>query len=521
MPERLSVETRIAQAFIDGRAVPEARTTIPVLNPAATAREIGAGSESTDEDVDRAVQAADRAFPSWAALPPSDRAEAMLGGAGAIATAADELSALLVEEVGKPAHDCIGDVNGGVHLLRAFAGLAAELGGVRDLSGLTGTGSADEVLLQQVPVGPVAVITPWNTPVYLCLNAVAPALIAGCTVVVKPPEAAPLALTWALHLLGQALPAGVLNVVPGRGSTVGDRLVRHAGIRAVSLTGGIATGRAVLKAAADTVKKTSLELGGNDPALILADADLGDDALRELTAGTFAVSGQVCFNIKRIYVHESRLEEFLERFTAVVDQLVVGPGDVKGVHLGPLTTEAGYRNALRLLERSRRAGHRIHVGGRWTEGFDPGDGRFIRPTVVTGLAPDDELVLEEQFAPIIPVLAFTDDEQAIAEANRTEYGLCSSVWSSDPGHALAVARRIQAGNTFINAHRVGASVPLVPFGGVKQSGLGRNHLHYAVAEFSEEHSVIRYSDPNVQIPGIDPWSGLEVPVSLSRRPART
>ncbi|MFC7401370.1 aldehyde dehydrogenase family protein [Citricoccus sp. GCM10030269] len=499
----------VASAYIDGGPVTGDRETIPVVNPAAPRTVVGYGAQSLPEDVDRATAAAAAAFPGWAQLTPRQRADAMLAGADAIAGDSAELVRQLVQEVGKPAHDCAGDVNGGVHLVRAFAALADELGQFEDLTGRPGTASADEVLLQQVPAGPAVIITPWNTPVYLCLNAVAPALIAGCSVVVKPPEAAPLALTRALHLLAAALPAGVLNVVPGSGAVVGDRLVRDPAVRSVSVTGGTATGRSVLKAAADTVKKVALELGGNDPAVVLADADLSTETLRELIAGSYSVSGQVCFNIKRIYIHESRYHEFVERFTALVDQLVIGPGDAPGVHLGPLTTEAGYRNAVRLMEHAQQSGHTVHIGGRWAEGFEPGDGWFVRPAVVTDLPADDELVMEEQFAPLIPVLPFSDEEAVITEANRTEYGLASSVWSGDRDHALAVARRIEAGNTFINAHRVGASVPLVPFGGVKQSGLGRNHLHHAVSEFTEEHAVIRYSDPHEQIPGISPWTALQ------------
>lgn len=509
--------TSLARAFIDGEVASSDRQTIPVVNPASPATVVGHGVESTIEDVTRATTAAAEAFSTWAALTPQERASAMRAGAQSIDDHANELIELLVHEVGKPLHDCRGDVKGGVSLINTFASLADELGTMTDLTGKPGTGRADEVLVHRVPAGPALVITPWNTPVYLCFNAISPALIAGCSVVVKPPEAAPLALTRALHLMAAHLPPGVLNVVPGRGSTIGKALVKEPTFRSVSVTGGIATGRSVLKDAADTVKKVALELGGNDPAIILPDVDLSTEALRELVAGAYAVSGQVCFNIKRIYVHQSRYEEFIARFTAMVDQLIVGTGDTAGVHMGPLTTEAGYRNALRLLERAKRAGHKIHIGGQWASESQPTDGWFIRPAVITGLPPDDELVMEEQFAPIIPILPFTDLEEVINEANRTEYGLASSVWSANRDNALEVAEQIEAGNTFINAHRVGASVPLVPFGGVKQSGLGRNHLHHAVAEFTEEHAVIRYTTPETQIPGIEPWTSLtEVTADITR-----
>lgn len=501
----------LAVAYIDGQAVTATREQIPVVDPAAHATVVGYGVESTTADVDRAAQAAARAGDAWGwQLSPAERAEFMLRGAEALEGVRAELAGLLVREVGKPLGDCRGDIGGAIALMRSFADLARGLGQVEEVTGEPGTGQADEVLLQQIPAGPAAIITPWNTPIYLCINAVAPALAAGCTVIVKPPEAAPLALTRALHLVAAQLPAGVLNVVPGKGQTVGAELTAHPLVRVVSATGGISTGSAILKAAAPTIKKVALELGGNDAALVLEDADLSEAAVRELVAGTFAVSGQVCFAVKRIYVHESRIEEFLQKFRAMVDQIVVGPGDTEGVHMGPMTTEAGWRNAKRLLEAAASQGNDVHTGGVWAEGFDPENGWFVKPAVVTGVDPRDPLVLEEQFAPIIPVLPFTTEDEAILAANDTEYGLASSVWSADPKRAVAVALRLQAGNTFINAHRVGASVPRVPFGGVKQSGLGRNHLHYAIAEFTEEHATVRYTSPEHQIGGLGTWGDLSL-----------
>ena len=281
-------------------------------------------------------------------------------------------------------------------------------------------------------------------------------------------------------------------------------------IRTISFTGGTKAGREVLAAAAPTVKKVALELGGNDPAIVLEDADLSERHCRELIAGGFSLAGQVCFNIKRIYVHESRSEELVDKLTSMVDQIVMGSGLHPEVTLGPLTTESGYRNAVRHLEHSQEQGHIIHRGGVWAGQEEIADGYFIRPTLVSGLPYDDPLVLEEQFAPIMPILTFGSEQEAIAEANRTEYGLCSSIWTSDPDRGLAVAARVHAGNTFINAHRIGASVPLVPFGGVKQSGLGRNHMQHAIDEFVEEHAIIRYSAAWEQVPGITPWERLRL-----------
>lgn len=474
----------------------------------ATGENVGWVQLTTTAGVDAAVAQAEAAFPDWAATSAHRRAELMLEGAAAIEAAVPELTQMIIAEVGKASHEARVDASGAVHLIRTFAGLADEAAAITELTGQPGAGTADEVLLHRVPVGPVAVITPWNTPVFLTMNCVGPALAAGCTVVVKPAEAAPLSVTAALRLLADALPPGVLQVVQGRGADVGSALTSHPKVRGVLFVGGIVAGREVLRSAADTITKVSLELGGNDPALVLDDARLDDEQLRELVAGSYALSGQICFNIKRIYVHRSRYDEFVEKFTAMVDQLVIGPGGAPGVHLGPLTTAGGFANAQRLLAAARAAGATVHEGGVFAEGADPDRGRYIRPTVVTDIAADHELVLTEQFAPIIPIIPVDSDEQAIAEANRTEYGLCSSVWSEDPERARAVALQIQAGNTHINAHRVGAAPPIVPFGGFKQSGLGRNRGMHAIAECTEEHAIARYTNPAQQLPGIEPWQDL-------------
>jgi aldehyde dehydrogenase len=497
----------IARAVIHGVTQPSPIESLPVDDP-STGTVIGWCEPTTSDLLEQIVAATADAFPAWAATPPAERMAAMLAGASAIEAQAAVLVDALIAEVGKARAESEGDVRGGVALLRSFAALAEPAMKIDDLSGREATGRADEVLVHRVPVGPLAVITPWNTPVFLTMNCVAPALAAGCTVVVKPADAAPLAVTAALQVLSAALPPGVLSVVQGLGATTGAALCAHPAIRGVSFVGGTVAGRQVIQAASATVKKVSLELGGNDPAIVLADAHLDEAAYRELIAGSYALSGQVCFNIKRIYVHQSRIDEFVDGFRRLVDQIVVGPAAQPEVQMGPLTTAAGYANARRLLDDVHASPATVHEGGRIAPGTDLAAGRFVRPTIVTGIDPGHELVITEQFAPIIPIIPFDTDDEAVREANRTEYGLCSSVWSADPDHARAVALRIEAGNTFINAHRIGASVPLVPFGGFKQSGQGRNHMMHAIAECTEEHAIVRYTSPGDQIPGIQPWMSL-------------
>ncbi|MEO8093309.1 MAG: aldehyde dehydrogenase family protein, partial [Pseudolysinimonas sp.] len=372
----------IARGVSNGETRPSPTGALPIDDP-ATGSMIGWCEPTTSEILDLIVADSATAFPAWAATPACDRATAMLAGAHAIEQHAADLIEQVIAEVGKTRPEAEGDVRGGVALLKSFAAIAESAAQIADLSGREGTGRADEVLVHRSPVGPVAVITPWNTPVYLTMNCVAPALAAGCTVIVKPAEAAPLAVTAALQLLSEALPPGVLSVVQGQGAATGTALCEHPDIRGISFVGGIVAGRQVIQAASATIKKVSLELGGNDPAIVLADAELDEVAYRELIAGCFSLSGQVCFNIKRIYVHRSRFDEFVVGFRHLVDQIVVGPPTWSEVLMGPLTTVAGYENALRLLEELRGSTATVHEGGRFAAGADIAAGRFVRPTIVT------------------------------------------------------------------------------------------------------------------------------------------
>ena len=489
--------------FIDGA---DARTvdSAAVVNP-ATGEELGRVALGTADDADRAVDAAARAFPAWRDLPHAERADLVLAAVAATEAVADDIARLVSLEVGKVVAEAEADIRGALAMVRGMVDLVADLESREDHTGQRGTGQAALVRVRRVPAGPVAVIGPWNTPIFLAFNGIAPALAAGATLIVKPAVEAPLALTATLRLLASHLPPGVLNVVPGRGSVVGHRLAEHPRVRAVSFTGSTETGRRIAAAAAGNLKKVALELGGNDPAIVLESARVTDSLVTELVAGSYAMSGQICFNVKRIYVHRTRYDEFVEKFTGAVERVVVGDPFGPEAHIGPMATRDGYENALRLIASARAVGADVRELGRRAESAHWSAGLYVPPTVVTAIAADHELVLDEQFAPIIPVLPFDTDDEAIAEANRTEFGLASSVWSEDLAHAETVARRIEAGSTFINAHRLGASVPLVPFGGVKQSGLGRTHLLYSLEHVTEEHAIVGFDDPRRQLPGIARW----------------
>lgn len=511
VPARVRDEWRHAAPYIDG-STPDVAAGLEVINP-ATGEPIGSVALADAGLADEAVAAAARAFPTWRDLPRAERASLVLAAVDAAEAAADDIATAVSLEVGKILPEAQGDIRGALAMVHGMVQLLADLEGQEDRTGQPGTGSAAFVRLRHVPIGPVAVIGPWNTPVFLAFNGIAPALAAGATLIVKPAVEAPLGLTATLRTIASHLPAGVLNVVPGRGSVVGQRLAEHPGVRAVSFTGGTDTGRRIAAAGAATIKKVALELGGNDPAIVLGSAEITDSLITELVAGCYAMTGQICFNVKRVYVHRSVYDEFVERFTAAVSRIVVGDAFDPSAHIGPLATQDGYDNARRLLADARAAGADVRELGVRADSADWSAGYYVAPTVVTGIAPDHELVVDEQFAPIIPILPFDTDDEAIDEANRTEFGLASSVWSQDLDHAERVARRIEAGNTFVNAHRLGASVPLVPFGGVKHSGLGRTHLLYSLEHVTEEHGIVGFDDPAEQLPGIARWRDVTVPLT--------
>lgn len=490
-----------AAVLIGGEEV--AAPTAPVINPARTSEVVGEHALGGERHVDSAVRAAAKAFPAWSARPAGERAEYLLRAADELAAHVPAWANLLTREVGKVLPESRGDAAGAVALTRYFASLAAEIDTERPVA-LPLPGRA---VLRHVPSGPVGVIGPWNTPVYLTFLAVGPALIAGDTVVVKPPEDAPLTVSEALTVLARALPPGVVSVVPGRGAEAGAALTAHPGIRKILFTGSVETGKAVLRSAADTIKNVGMELGGNDAALVLREVTIRPELIRELIAGVFGLSGQVCYNVKRIYVHADRFAEFTEAFTAMAARVAVGDGLDPRSTIGPVTTRAGLDKVLRLREASRAAGAHVQVVG---EQLDPGSwdgGYFALPTVVTGLAPDAPLVSTEQFGPIIPILPFSDEEEAVRLANDTEFGLAASVWSDDTEHAWRLARRLRAGSVFVNVHRVGASPMSLPFGGFKQSGVGRNHGLESVFACMEMQAIAQFDDPG-SLPGTDHWNTL-------------
>jgi aldehyde dehydrogenase len=472
--------------------------TAPVMNPARTSEVVGSYALADGGVVDRVVGNAAAAAPGWAALSGTERGALLAAAADALEQDMAARAHVLTREQGKVLWESSLDVGGAPRLLRYYADLAAQVDVeevARDERGTT--------VVRRVPIGPTVVVVPWNYPIYLCMMVLAPALAAGNPVIVKPSELAPLALTDTLQILASHLPPGVVNVVPGLGNEAGSALVSHPRVRKVLFTGGIETGRQVLRGAASNITSVSLELGGNDPALVLEDARIDDQLVREIRRSVYTCSGQVCFNIKRLYVHRSVYHEFLDLFSQAVDEIVVGDGLDPASTIGPLNNDRQYRSVRDLLDSTRSAGAHVRELGRALDVSTWEQGYFMLPSIVTDVPHDSDIVTREQFGPTVPVIPFDDVDEAIRLANDTEFGLAASVWSQDSEHALDIGRRLEAGSVFVNSHRVGSSDMTMPFGGMKRSGLGRNHGMWAIDECSELQALSHRPDTSA-FPGPPP-----------------
>ncbi|GAB6983785.1 aldehyde dehydrogenase family protein [Nocardioides pyridinolyticus] len=467
--------------LIGGEAVP-GRHTFEVKDPGRPADVVAVVAEGDAEHVDRAVVAAGAASGVWAGMALGDRLKLLTDGLAAVESIADELAATLVHENGALLREAQMDVNRAVALSRSMFAIAED-----HLADHVLDGPADVITVLKQPVGIVGMVVPWNSPMVLAASKVAPALAAGNTVILKPSPEAPVALTRAMATLAAFLPPGVLNVVNSAGGA-GPTLSAHPDVRKMSFTGSTQVGRAVMSAAAGNLKRVSLELGGNDAAVILDDVDL-EASVDALASGVFTRAGQICFAIKRIYVARSRHDELVDALCARVDRYVVGHGMSEGVDFGPLINARQAERVIDLVDRALVGGAKVHELGRLSDEAAESGGHYLRPVVVTGVDQSAELVSTEQFGPAIPVIPFGNVDEAVTLANDSEFGLASSVWSSDPEKAFAVAARLQAGSTFVNSHNVWSLSFDMPFGGVKQSGIGRERTALGFDEYIEHHAI--------------------------------
>jgi acyl-CoA reductase-like NAD-dependent aldehyde dehydrogenase len=311
---------------------------------------------------------------------------------------------------------------------------------------------------------------------------------------VTPPESCPLALLDSLGVIADLLPAGVLNVVTGRSSDLGEVLTTHPDVAKIGFTGGIAAARRIMANAAQSIKGVTLELGGNDPAVVLDDIELGDDIMKRMAHGVFAATGQVCMAIKRIYVPESKSKQFVDAFTRMVDRYIVGDGLEPAVTMGPMHTRKGRDDALAPIEDCEKRGAKVNRFGSIHNKATFDRGYFVRPTVVTEIEDDAPLMKEEQFCPAIPITTYRDLDHAVSRANDTYFGLCASVWSSNVDRALGVARQMEAGTVFVNSHGVTSINRRAPYGGIKQSGIGRKASLEGVLEYLQMQTITTRED---------------------------
>jgi aldehyde dehydrogenase len=368
-------------------------------------------------------------------------------------------------------------------VLRYYADLSETFEVIETLASPNG-----RVLVARVPMGVSVVIVPWNAPMLLGMLSIAPALLAGNTVVVKPSGEAPLALIDFLRVLDRHLPRGVLNIVTG-GADIGRALVVHPLTRRVMFTGSVAVGRTVAADAMASLKRVTLELGGNDPAVVLGDADLDGDIVPELVKAVYPTAGQVCYAVKRIYVQARLYDEFVARFTAASEELVVGPGLDPRSDLGPLINRRQLAFVEGLVDDARDRGAVVTTVGSKLQPSTWEKGHFHLPTVITNVDHSAKVVACEQFGPAVPIMPFDSVDQAIRLANDSEYGLAASIWTGDEERGFILARKIEAGTTFVNTHRPGSSGVDMPFGGFKESGLGRGHGVVALEEQFELHTL--------------------------------
>ncbi len=468
-----SVESGLAdfRLLINGRLVPGA-SAMDVINP-ATGRSFVRCPRADLAQLNEAVAAAKAAFPAWSRTAWAERRRLLLELRDAFAGQAEEFAQLMTLEQGKPLLQARFEIGGAIAMIGSFAEMKLEPRLLRE-------DATQKIVQLRVPLGPVAAITPWNFPLILLMIKVAPALLAGNTVVAKPAPTTPLTTLRFGELAASILPPGVLNVIADQ-NDLGGPLTQHPDIVKVAFTGSTATGRKVMSSVASTLKRITLELGGNDAAIILPGTNIKDVAPK-IFMGAMINAGQVCLAIKRVYAHESQYDELCNELARLAGEAVVGDGMNPDTFIGPVQNRTQYEKVKDYLADAHARG-KVIAGGKALDR----DGYFIAPTIVRDIADDARLVREEQFGPVTPVLKYRDIDEAIARANGTEYGLGGTVWGDDLASAYEVAARMDSGTVWVNKHL--DLPPDVPFEGAKQSGMGAEMGIEGLAEFTQPRVI--------------------------------
>lgn len=454
--------------LVDGQLL-SSNVRLPVINP-ATEEVIGQFPLANEVILERAISAATRAQPNWAALPHCERQAVLIRIADAIRDNTVELSKILVMEQGKPIAQALGELAGAEYYARYYAGLEIPVRIVAD-------NDRQYVEEHRRPLGVVVGIVPWNFPLMIAVYKLAPAILAGNAAIIKPAPTTPLSTLRLGELISDVVPAGIVQFLSDDNS-LGPLMTSHPSVAKVSFTGSTATGKEIMKSGSTTLKRLTLELGGNDAAIVLDDVDL-DEVAPKLFGFAFANSGQVCVAIKRLYVPDALYDDLCARLVAIAENLNIGDGMNSNVEMGPLQNKAQFDRVLRLIENVRSGEGKILTGGE----RHGNQGYFIKPTIVADIAEGTTLVDEEPFGPVLPVIRYHKVSDAISRANASPFGLGASVWSSDVGRATEVARQLDAGSVWVNQHM--AITANIPLRGAKESGIGTENAMEGFLEFTQ------------------------------------
>lgn len=473
----------MSRMFINGESVDSSSQEVTEIRNPANGELVDTVPKGTVADARAAIDAAYAARDAWRESDPSRRGELLLKAAHEITKNEKELGALLTKEQGKPFSESVREVRRFAHTLEYYAGLGKNIRG-----GYVPLDNGSHGLIMKLPLGVCAAIVPWNFPISLLGNKIAPGLLCGNTFVIKPAGTTPLTAIRVVEIMHACgFPNGVLNIVTGPGGVIGEELLTNPKVRKVGFTGATDTGKHVMRAAAETIKHVTLELGGSDPMIVADDADI-DEAVSAASVGRFYNCGQACLAIKRLYLFDGIYETFLDKLAAKVKRLTVGDPFNAKTRLGPMHTKGQRQEIEAQVADSFSRGGKAIVGGARPEGKDYERGWFYQPTLIVDAPLDSRVATEETFGPVLPVWRVKDMDHALELANSSIYGLGSSVWTRNVSQAMKAAERLDAGYTWINQTQI--IYDELPFGGVKQSGLGKEHGTEALDYYTETKSVV-------------------------------